>query len=141
VILRIDHVGVVTDDPPGFGAHLAALGMRLDDAGTADAYGVSCHFWAFDGLDGGSGPPSIELVAPVRDDSAVSGYLARKGPGLYHIAFEVDDVELELTRLHRHGFVPVDAKPCAGARQGMQVAFMLTRKPAGLLIELVQYST
>lgn len=83
---------------------------------------------------------AVELVAPVRGDSAVTGHLARKGPGLYHIAFEVDDVELELARLRSNGFVPVDREPCAGARPGMRVAFMYVRKPAGLLIELVQYS-
>lgn len=134
MILRIDHIGLATGDPSHTGSFLAALGMRLTDGGVADAYGVSCHFWQH------SEGPAVELVAPARDDSAITGYLSRKGPGLYHIAFEVDDVELELARLRGHGFIPVDAKPCAGAREGMQVAFMYVGKPAGLLIELVQYT-
>lgn len=136
MILGIDHIGLVTDDPAGVGSFLAALGMRLADVGVAQAYGVTCHFWQHPGDQA-----TVELVAPVRNDSAVTDYLARKGPGLYHIAFAVDDVEFELARLKNNGYIPVDSTPCAGARQGMRVAFMYLGKPAGLLIELVQYST
>ena len=121
----------------GVGAAMSALGMRVFDGGVADDYGVACEFWRH---PGGSGQPAIELVAPARHDSAVTDYLSRKGPGLYHVAFEVDDVEFELARLKESGFVAVDRQPCAGARAGMRVAFMYVRKPAGLLIELVQYS-
>lgn len=135
MILRIDHVGLVTGDPAGVGRYLDALGMRAVDGGLAGDYGVSCEFWQHP-----AAAPAIEVVAPVRDDSAVTDYLARKGPGLYHIAFEVDDVEFELCRLKKSGFVAVDRQPCAGARPGMQVAFMYAGKPAGLLIELVRYA-
>lgn len=134
MILGIDHIGLATDDPDAVGSFLTVLGMRLIDDGVAAAYGVTYHFWQHPG-----DRPAVELVAPAKNDSAVTGYLSRKGPGLYHIAFEVDDVEFELTKL-KESFVPVDSTPCAGARQGMQVAFMYLRKPAGLLIELVQYS-
>jgi methylmalonyl-CoA/ethylmalonyl-CoA epimerase len=125
----------VTDDPTGVGKYISALGMHLADGGLAHDYGVACEFWQHRD----AGQPAVEVVAPVGEDSAVTDYLARKGPGLYHIAFEVDDVEHELARLSGSGFVAVDRAPCAGARAGMRVAFMYLRKPAGLLIELVQY--
>lgn len=137
MILRIDHVGVATEDPSGVGEFLSALGMSVEDEGVADAYGVACQFWQF---SAGAGLPSVELVAPVRDDSAITGHLNKRGPGPYHIAFEVDDVEAELARLRGRGFLAVDRVPCQGAREGMRVAFMYLRKPAGFLIELVQYS-
>jgi len=137
MILGIDHIGLATHDPAGVGAAMAALGMRMADGGIAESYGVTCEFWQHPGA---GDRPAVELVAPAREDSAVTAYLDRRGPGLYHIAFQVDDVELELARLRGHGFVPVDREPCAGARPGMRVAFMYVRKPAGLLIELVQYS-
>lgn len=136
MILRIDHIGVATDDLAGVGEFMSLLGMARDDQGTADAYGVACEFWQY---SPGAGQPSVELVAPVRDDSAITDHLVKRGPGPYHIAFEVDDVAAELVRLRSHGFVAIDRVPCKGARDGMQVAFMYLRKPAGFLIELVQY--
>jgi methylmalonyl-CoA/ethylmalonyl-CoA epimerase len=135
VILRIDHVGLVTADPAGVGRYLDALGLRATGGGPAADYGVTCEFWQL-----GNGGPAVEVVAPVSEGSAVTDYLRRKGAGLYHIAFEVDDLEFELARLRRSGFAAVDARPCAGARPGMQVAFMYAGKPAGLLIELVRYA-
>lgn len=136
MILRIDHIGVATEDLDGVGALLGALGMARDDAGLADAYGVACEFWQ---ISPGPGQISVELVAPVRDDSAISTHLERHGAGPYHIAFEVDDIVAELARLRTRGFAAVDRVPCQGARTGMQVAFMYLPKPAGFLIELVKY--
>jgi methylmalonyl-CoA epimerase len=136
VILGIDHIGLATDDPAGVEAFLTALGMQQTDHGIAAAYGVACQFWQH---SAGCGRPAIEVVAPVVAGSPVEGRLARTGPGLYHIAFEVDDIDAELARLRRSGFVAVDPQPRAGARADMQVAFMYGRKPAGLLIELVRY--
>lgn len=138
MILGIDHVGLVTEDPEGVGEFMAALGLDRVESGTADAFGVSCDFWQF---GAGAALPAIEVVAPVRDDSSVATTLARNGPGLYHVAFEVDDLDAELTRLRRRGFAPVDAEPCKGARPGMTVAFLYARKPAGLLVELVHYES
>lgn len=134
VILRIDHVGLVTDDPAGAGRYLAALGLRATAGGVAADYGVTCDFWRL-----GAGEPAVEVVAPAAEGSAVDDYLRRKGAGLYHIAFEVDDIEFELSRLRRCGFAAVDARPCTGALPGMAVAFLYAGKPAGLLIELVRY--
>ena len=138
MILGIDHVGLATDDPAGLSVFLTALGLRRDDGGIAENYGVACEFWSH---PGSAGQPALELVSPAGQDSAISDQLAQRGPGLYHLAFEVDDLPAELSRLRASGFVAIDAKPCAGARPGMQVAFMYLRKPAALLIELVQYGT
>ncbi|MFH8344279.1 VOC family protein [Streptomyces sp. NPDC018045] len=134
MIIRLDHVGVATDDPVAAGRLLSDLGLAKSDAGTAEAYGVSCDFWA----PGGDGA-AVELVAPLCATAAVQGHLDRHGPGPYHIAFEVDDVQSELDRLRAAGLVPVDTEPKDGARPGMRVAFVYARRPAGLLIELVQY--
>lgn len=136
MILGIDHVGLATPDMARAGGQLAKLGLARAEAGDADAYGVACEFWQFD-----SAPDSfaVELVAPTRDDSAITSRLARSGPGLYHIALEVDDLEAEMDRLRANGCVPIDAEPCAGARAGMSVAFMYLGKPVNLMVELVRY--
>ncbi|MGA5134100.1 VOC family protein [Streptomyces olivoreticuli] len=135
MIIRFDHVGVATGDPAVAGQLLSDLGLVKSDVGTAEAYGVSCDFWSPD--EGGA---AVELVAPLCAAAAVQGHLDRHGPGLYHIAFEVDDVRDELDRLRAAGFVPVDTEPKAGARPDMWVAFVYAKKPVGLLIELVQYN-
>lgn len=137
MILGIDHVGLLTADPEGVGALLTVLGLSKVDSGVAGDYGVSCDFWQV-GAD--LAAPAVEVVAPVREDSAVAGRLAR-GPGLYHIAFEVDDLEAEASRLRANGFALVDAEPCRGARDGMAVQYLYAPKPAGVLVELVRYAT
>ncbi|MDH6140067.1 methylmalonyl-CoA/ethylmalonyl-CoA epimerase [Kitasatospora sp. GP30] len=134
MIVRLDHVGVATGDPQGAGDLLAALGLTAGDRGNAETYGVSCDFWQAD-----KGGCAVELVAPLNDEAAISRRLAEHGPGLYHIAFEVDDVVAELERLRGLGLVPVDREPQPGARPGMWVAFVYAKRPAGLLIELVEY--
>lgn len=137
MILRIDHIGLATEDPAGVAPFLAPLGLRLAEQGPAPAYGVSCEFWRTAG-DG----PAVELVSPAATavDSAVGRYLGTRGPGLYHLAFEVDDLPTDLEALRASGYVAVDREPRAGARPGMRVAFLYARKPAGLLVELVQYT-
>lgn len=134
MILRIDHIGVVTGEPSALAPFLGALGMSKVDEGIAGAYRTACEFW-----QSGSGEPMIELVSPAEPGSVLDGQLTRTGPGLHHVAVEVDDIDDELARLRAAGFRPVDLAPCAGARADMLVAFTYLPKPAGLLVELVQY--
>jgi methylmalonyl-CoA/ethylmalonyl-CoA epimerase len=135
VILGIDHIGLATDDPDGIAPFLALLGLTPGDSGPSPAYGVSCDFW-----DAPGGGTAVEVVSPAAPDSAVGKYLATRGPGLYHLALKVDDVGAEVNRLRAAGFVAIDGEPRAGGRDGMTVAFLYLRKPAGLLVELVHYA-
>jgi methylmalonyl-CoA/ethylmalonyl-CoA epimerase len=132
MLLRIDHIGLVTGAPAGLAPFLGALGMSRSDDGVADDYGVTCEFWQR------QDSPAVELVSPTRAGSVLDARLARGGPGLHHIAFRVHDVASELDRLRGEGFTAVDAEPRSGARPGMLVAFTYLR-PAGLLVELVEY--
>jgi len=136
MLLGIDHIGLVTDDPSALGPSLAALDMSKLDSGIATGYRVACEFWQ---PAGRAGQPMIELVSPAGPGSTLDGHLARFGPGLHHIAIEVDHLEPELNRLRGAGFTAIDREPCAGARSGMLVAFTYLARPAGLLVELVQY--
>ncbi|MEV6907361.1 VOC family protein [Amycolatopsis sp. NPDC051071] len=136
MLLGIDHIGLATEEPSALGPIMAALGMSKTDSGLAAGYRVACEFWR---PAGRTGLPMLELVSPAGPDSALDGHLARVGPGLHHIAIEVDHLVPELNRLREAGFTMVDREPCAGARQGMLVAFLYLARPAGLLVELVQY--
>jgi methylmalonyl-CoA/ethylmalonyl-CoA epimerase len=136
MIVGVDHIGLATTDPLRVGEFLGALGLSRVDGGTADDYGVACEFWRCPDRHTGT---EIEIVSPVRDGSVIDGRLAGQGPGLYHVAFVVDDVQAESRRLRGLGLSPVDAEPCRGARPGMRVAFMYVPRPAAFLIELVEY--
>jgi methylmalonyl-CoA/ethylmalonyl-CoA epimerase len=132
----IDHVGVVTGEPGRAGSELERLGLCRLEAGIAEDYGVSCEFWA---PAGGREGPAVELVSPIRAGSAVDRPLARRGPGLHHLAVEVDDVDLALEQLRRTGGTPLDQHPRAGARDRMRVAFVYLGPATGLVVELVDY--
>ncbi|MEU7114575.1 VOC family protein [Streptomyces sp. NPDC046182] len=136
MILGLDHVGLATADPARAGAQLAALGLARTDHGEAAAYGVSCEFWS---LPGAPASTAVELVSPTRSGSAIDGRLAGAGPGLYHLAFTVDDLAGETARLRSLGYLLLDAEPCRGARPGMSVTFLYQPEPADLLVELVHY--
>ena len=138
MILGIDHIGIATDDPDDVAGYLTPLGLGLAQRGPAPAYGVDCQFWRAGGAQRG---PAVELVSPATEGSAVRAYLDSRGPGLYHLAFEVDDLLQDMADLRAAGYVPIDDEPRAGGRPGMRVAFLYLRKPAGLLVELVQYAS
>jgi methylmalonyl-CoA/ethylmalonyl-CoA epimerase len=136
MFLGIDHVGFMIEDPARAGAFMKALGLSLNDQGVGPGYGVSCQFWQF------SPAPeevALELVTPTRDDSAISAPLATRGPGLYHVAFEVDDLEGDAEQLVKAGFVNIDGSAQEGARPGMQVVYLYSPDPVNSLMELVQY--
>jgi methylmalonyl-CoA/ethylmalonyl-CoA epimerase len=132
----IDHVGVVTHDLARAGTELERLGLCRIDSGIADEYGVSCEFWAPGGSRQG---PSVELVSPIRAGSAADSALARRGPGLHHLAVVVDDVTAALDQLRRSGGTALDQHPRAGARDGMRVAFGYLGQATGLVVEFVEY--
>ena len=84
---------------------------------------------------GASGSPLIELLEPLTDDSPLARFLARRGPGLHHVAYQVDDLPAALARLAAAGVRLIDTVPRAGAHQ-MQVAFLHPDAAGGVLIEL-----
>ncbi|WP_433649998.1 VOC family protein [Micromonospora zamorensis] len=137
MIIGIDHIGLASDDPDALAGPLTALGLARSDSGVAAGYQVGCEFWNDPARPGA---PAVEVVAPLTPESAIAHHLAARGPGLYHVAFRVDDLAGEVARLRREGFVPVDDRPHDGARPGMRVQFLYLRRPAGLLVELVEYT-
>jgi methylmalonyl-CoA/ethylmalonyl-CoA epimerase len=83
------------------------------------------------------GESSIELVQPTRPDSPVGKFLARRGEGFHHVAFEVDDLKVALAELKRNGVVLIDEEPRKGAG-GMKIAFVHPEGAFGVLTELVE---
>jgi methylmalonyl-CoA/ethylmalonyl-CoA epimerase len=83
------------------------------------------------------GESMIELVQPTRPDSPVARFLERRGEGVHHVAYEVEDLEAALRELKRNGVELVDEKPSAGAG-GTRVAFVHPKSAFGVLTELVE---
>jgi methylmalonyl-CoA/ethylmalonyl-CoA epimerase len=83
------------------------------------------------------GESQIELVQPTRSDSPVGRFLAKRGEGLHHVAFEVDDLREALAELKRNGVYLLDEEPRTGAG-GMKIAFVHPEGAFGVLTELVE---
>jgi methylmalonyl-CoA/ethylmalonyl-CoA epimerase len=128
---RIDHIGVATDDLEGaLALYEKTLGMPLAHRETVESQGVEAAL-----LDVGDG--HVELLRPLGDDTPVGKYLAKKGPGLHHVAYAVGDIEHVLRQLKDAGIELIDEEPRVGIRDS-RVAFVHPRSTGGVLTEIVQ---
>ena len=83
------------------------------------------------------GENHVELLAPLGADTPVGKFLAKNGPGLHHVAYQVQDIDATLGALKQAGLALIDESPRTGIR-GSRVAFMHPRATAGVLTEIVQ---
>lgn len=129
-MMRLDHVGIATDDAAG----LAALLGDLLDAPVV-------HEETFDGLELvflDAGGAELELLEPLGGEGTVARFLERRGPGLHHLAFAVDDVASALEAAAAMGLDRIDEEPRPGAR-GHTVAFLHPRSTGDVLVEFVEH--
>lgn len=84
-----------------------------------------------------TGESKVELLGPTAPDSVIAKYVAKKGEGLHHVAFEVEDIHAELDRLRDEGFTVLNEKPKDGADNKL-VAFVHPKDNHGVLVELCQ---
>lgn len=83
------------------------------------------------------GESKIELLQPTREDSPVGKFLAKRGPGFHHVAFEVGNIEAALGELKESGVELIDETPRIGAG-GLRMAFVHPREAFGVLTEIVE---
>ena len=128
--LPLDHVAIAVESIaaslPVFESLLGASGSPVERIASQ---GVAVTFV-------GSGPGRIELLEPTGADTTVGRFLARRGPGLHHIAYRVPDIEAALAQFAGAGVELIDRRPKFGAN-GHRVAFLHPRSTGGVLIELV----
>ncbi len=84
-----------------------------------------------------TGESKIELLEATHEDSAIHKFIEKRGQGIHHIAFDVDDVEQEVERLKDEGFIVLNAQPKKGADNKL-VVFLHPRSSNGVLVELCQ---
>ena len=128
---RIDHVGVAVD------ALDDALALYRDRFKLAVSHREVIEEQGVEAVLLDAGENHVELLAPLGPDTPVGRYLARNGPGLHHVAYQVEDVERTLAALRDAGLELIDEQPRAGIR-GSRVAFLHPRATAGVLTEIVQ---
>ncbi|HEX3433294.1 MAG TPA: methylmalonyl-CoA epimerase [Solirubrobacteraceae bacterium] len=128
---RIDHIGVAVEEiEPALALYGASFQLDLAHREIVEEQGVEAVL-----LDVGEN--HVELLAPLSADTPVGKFLAKNGPGLHHVAYQVADIDATLGQLKQAGLQMIDETPRTGIR-GSRVAFMHPRATAGVLTEIVQ---
>jgi len=127
----LDHVGIAVhsldDSLPVFESITGGKGYGRE---AVEQQGVEVVFL-------GTGDGRLELLAPTRDDSAVAKFLAKRGAGMHHLCYRVEDIAAELDRYRAAGARLIDEVPRPGAA-GHLVAFIHPKSTGGVLVELLQ---
>lgn len=126
----IHHVGLAVEDlDAAVDTYTRYFGATVEHRGILHEQGVESAAMLI-------GDDRIELVAALGDDTAVGRFLAKRGPGMHHVAYEVEDVHESLAALERQGAQLIDAEPRSGLF-GLQVAFVHPHSVHGVLSEVV----
>jgi methylmalonyl-CoA/ethylmalonyl-CoA epimerase len=129
--MKIDHIGIATRQlDEGLALWRDALGLRIDSTEEIAEQGVRVAMLAV-------GETHVELLEALTPDSPVGKFLAKRGPGIHHIALEIDDIAAWLAELKSKGARLIDETPRIGAA-GCLVAFVHPSSTDGVLLELVQ---
>ena len=131
MLAAIDHVGVAVEDIDStLALYRDTLAMPLVHRETVTEQGVDAAL-----LDVGDG--HIELLQPLGPETAVGKFLEKRGPGLHHVAYRVENVEETLKALADAGVALIDSEPRTGIR-GSRVAFLHPKSTGGVLTEIVE---
>jgi methylmalonyl-CoA/ethylmalonyl-CoA epimerase len=128
---RIDHIGVAVEEiEPALELYRDSFRLQLAHREVVEEQGVEAVL-----LDVGEN--HVELLAPLGPETPVGRFLARQGPGLHHVAYQVPDIDATLAALRQAGLALIDERPRTGIR-GSRVAFMHPRATGGVLTEIVE---
>ena len=131
---NIDHIGIaVKDFTKSNGLFYKLLGEEPYKTEIVESEKVSTSFFRI-------GESKIELLEALDDDSPIATFLEKKGEGIHHIAFEVEDIITEMERLKKKGFQLLNEVPKKGADNKL-VCFVHPKSANGVLIELCQEIT
>ncbi|MCF4100595.1 methylmalonyl-CoA epimerase [Gillisia sp. M10.2A] len=128
---NIEHIGIAVKDlAEANKTYEALLGTASYKMEEVESEGVNTSFFKV-------GESKIELLGATRSDSPIAKFLEKRGEGIHHIAFNVEDIYAEMSRLQREGFVLLNAEPKKGADNKL-VAFLHPKSSNGVLVELCQ---
>jgi methylmalonyl-CoA/ethylmalonyl-CoA epimerase len=128
---KIEHIGIavknLNDSNELFSKLFGKAHYKIEEV---ESEGVKTTFFKV-------GNNKIELLEATKNDSPISKFIEKKGEGIHHIAFDVDDIESEIGRLKKEGFIVLNETPKYGADNKL-VAFLHPKTSNGVLIELCQ---
>ena len=130
-ILKIDHLGIAVnsiDEGKKFWTDI--LGLGFEGSETVEEQKVTTAFFPV-------GESEVELLESTAPDGPVAKYIEKKGEGIQHVAFRVDDIEKALIELKEKGIRLIDEKPRKGAG-GAKIAFLHPKATNGILVELCE---
>ena len=131
MIKNINHIAIIVPDLEGAVAFWeGALGLKLARTESVPEEGVDVAFLPV----GGS---NVELLKPTVADTGVARFLEKRGPGIHHMCFEVDDIEATLAQLRAHNVQLINEQPQEG-HGGRKYAFVHPKSTGGVLVELYQ---
>jgi methylmalonyl-CoA/ethylmalonyl-CoA epimerase len=132
-ILKIDHLGIAVnsiEDGKSFWSDV--LGLAFEGSETVEAQKVTTAFFPV-------GESEVELLESTAPDGPVAKYIEKKGQGIQHVAFRVENIESALAELKEKGIRLIDEKPRVGAG-GAKIAFLHPKATNGVLVELCERS-
>jgi methylmalonyl-CoA/ethylmalonyl-CoA epimerase len=128
---KIEHLGIAVKDlEAAEKLYELLLGRAPYKREKVESEGVATSFFM-------SGENKIELLAALNDDSPIAKFIAKKGEGIHHVAFDVENLEEEIKRLENNGFELISKTPKKGADNKM-IAFLHPKSTSGVLVELCQ---
>lgn len=128
---KIEHIGIAVKDLEVSNLLFEKLfGTPAYKFEEVESEGVTTSFFQ-------NGPNKIELLAATNSESPIAKFLEKKGEGIHHVAFDVENIEEEIARLKKEGFVVLNEVPKKGADNKL-VAFLHPKSTNGVLIELCQ---
>ena len=129
--MKLEHIGIAVKNLDDSNSLFAKLFNQSHyKIETVESEGVKTSFFQV-------GDAKIELLEGSNEDSAISKFIAKRGEGIHHIAFEVEDIESEIDRLSKEGFILINKSPKDGA-DNKKIAFLHPKSSNGVLIELCQ---
>lgn len=128
-MLKIEHIGIaVRSLATSVPLYEKLLNSQCYKTETVESEKVNTAFFR-------TGENKVELLESTDPDGVIAGFIAKKGEGIHHIAFDVPDIEAEMERLRKEGFVLLNEKPKPGADNKL-VCFLHPKSTNGVLIEL-----
>ena len=129
---RIDHLGIAVENLEESIAAYTALGLELEGTEEVPEQKVSVAMFP-------CAESRIELLQSTDPEGPIGRFIAKRGPGIHHVAFRVDDIELTLERLASNGVRLIDEKPRTGAG-GAKIAFVHPSATGGMLVEICEHT-
>lgn len=128
---KIEHLGIAVKDlEAATKTYEALFGKPAYQSEEVESEGVKTVFFK-------TGDNKIELLGATRADSPIAKYIAKRGEGIHHVAFDVEDIQAEINRLKSEGFQLINETPKRGADNKI-VAFLHPKSTQGVLVELCQ---